>query len=81
MVDTPRPGPLAKFQDSIGVVTTEKMKPTGRQTSQSKPFERNPGALTDSGLDVETKIFSASGRGRTFFLTSLFIELIETFRA
>jgi hypothetical protein len=30
---------------------------------------------TDSGLDLETKIFSTSGRGRTFFLTSLFIEL------
>jgi hypothetical protein len=38
MVDTPRPGPLAKFQDSIGVVTTVKMKPTGRA---DKP-EQNP---------------------------------------
>jgi hypothetical protein len=27
-------------------------------------------------LDLETTIFSASGRGRAFFLTSLFIELI-----
>jgi hypothetical protein len=35
------------------------------------------GTLTGSGLDIETKIFSASGRGGTFFLTSLFIELIE----
>jgi hypothetical protein len=54
------------------------MKPTGRA---NKP-ERNlssaiRGALTDSGLDLETKIFSESGRGRTFFLTSLFIELID----
>ena len=32
---------------------------------------------TDSGLDLETKIFSTSGRGKTFFLTSLFIELIN----
>ena len=32
---------------------------------------------TDSGLDLETKIFSTSGRGKTFFLTSLFIELID----
>jgi hypothetical protein len=32
---------------------------------------------TDSGLDLETKIFSPSGRGKTFFLTSLFIELID----
>jgi hypothetical protein len=37
------------------------------------------GTLTGSGLDLETKIFSASGRGRTFFLTSLFIELIEPY--
>src|ERR1035437_3216920 len=36
------------------------------------PFYR-----TESGLDLETKIFSASGRGRTFFLTSLFIELTD----
>ncbi len=28
------------------------------------------------GLEIETKT-SPSGRGRTFFLTSLFIELIE----
>jgi len=33
-------------------------------------------ALTVSGLDLEKKIFSASGRGGAFFLTSLFIELI-----
>ncbi len=32
--------------------------------------------MTDSGLDLETKTFSPSGRGRGFFLTSLFIELI-----
>jgi hypothetical protein len=35
------------------------------------------GALTVSGLDLEKKIFSASGRGGAFFLASLFIELIE----
>src|SRR5229473_3408211 len=44
-----------------------------RRTLSSK----SRGTLTGSGLDLETKIFSASGRGRTFFLTSLFIELIE----
>jgi hypothetical protein len=37
------------------------------------------GTLTGSGLDLETRIFSASGRGGTFFLTSPFIELIEVF--
>ena len=35
---------------------------------------------TDSGLDLETKIFSTSGRGKTFFLTSLFIELQDQVR-
>src|ERR1700730_4336063 len=35
------------------------------------------GTLTVSGLDLETTIFSSSGRGRSFFLTFLFIELIE----
>jgi len=38
---------------------------------------KSRGTLTDSGLDLETQIFSASGRGRSFFLTSLFIELID----
>ena len=33
---------------------------------------------TDSRLDFETKIFSTSRvEGKTFFLTSLFIELID----
>jgi hypothetical protein len=45
MLDTPRPGPLAKFQDSIGVVTTEKMKPTGRA---DKP-EQNPSSEIGGG--------------------------------
>jgi hypothetical protein len=48
----------------------------GKQ-ARAKPLERNRGALTVSGLDLETKIFSASGRGGGFFLTSLFIELID----
>jgi hypothetical protein len=48
----------------------------GKQ-ARAKPLKRNRGALTVSGLDLETKIFSASGRGRGFFLTSLFIELID----
>jgi hypothetical protein len=54
------------------------MKPTGRanQPEQNLSIESR-GTLTDSGLDLETQIFSASGRGETFFLTSLFIELID----
>jgi len=55
-----------------------KMKPKGmaNQPEQNLSMESG-GTPTESGLEVETKIFSASGRGRTFFLTSLFIELIS----
>jgi hypothetical protein len=35
------------------------------------------GAHPGSGLEIETQIPSPSGRGRSFFLTSLFIELID----
>src|SRR5579864_87520 len=52
-------------------------KPQEGQTVQSKTPQRTGGTHTDSGLEVETKILSSSGRGRSFFLTSLFIELIE----
>ena len=54
------------------------MKPTGRANKPEQNLSNAiGGALTVSGLDLETKIFSASGRGRTFFLTSLFIELFD----
>src|ERR1700694_2831471 len=42
--------------------------------ARAKPLERIGGHTYSSGLDLETKIFSPSGRGGTFFLTSLFIE-------
>src|ERR1700694_1958284 len=45
--------------------------------ARAKPLERIGGHTYSSGLDLETKIFSPSGRGGTFFLTSLFIELTE----
>jgi hypothetical protein len=55
------------------------MKPKGmaKQPEQNLSSQSR-GTLTDSGLDLETQIFSASGRGRGFFLTSLFIELIDS---
>jgi hypothetical protein len=57
----------------------ELLEKTGRHGALElgNPLERIGGTLTGSGLDLETKIFSASGRGETFFLTSLFIELNE----
>jgi kynureninase len=54
------------------------MKPKGMANQpEQNPSIESRGTPTESGLDVETKVFSASGRGRTFFLTSLFIELID----
>jgi len=53
----------------------------GNQTkgkpSRAKSLSKSGDARTDSGLDIETQVLSSSGRGRSFFLTSLFIELIE----
>jgi hypothetical protein len=50
--------------------------------SGETPYEKwtttnaSPGLRNHSGLDLERKI-SPSGRGGAFFLTSLFIELID----
>jgi len=49
----------------------EKLMRIKRQNLAAKPM--------DSGLDLEKQNLD-SGRGRTFFLTSLFIELIDTVR-
>ena len=49
------------------------------ETSHNELSSESRGTLTGSGLDLETKIFSTSGRGKSFLLTSLFIELIELF--
>jgi len=66
-------------QDSIGVVTTDDESYRNGRQLRSKTSRANREALLQwSGLDLETKIFSPSGRGRTFFLTSLFIELIDS---
>jgi hypothetical protein len=42
---------------------------------RAKPREESRVATIGSGQDLETKIFSASGRGRIFPLTSIFIEI------
>jgi hypothetical protein len=43
--------------------------------ARAKPLDPIGGHTYSSGLDVETKNLLASGRGRAFFLTFLFIEL------
>src|SRR5450432_525345 len=65
-------------QDSIGVVTTGRGKLQEWKTTQKRNLSRKSrGTLTVKWAGSRDKIFSPSGRGRTFFLTSLFIELIE----
>jgi len=50
---------------------------TKGKPSRAKSLSESGDARTDSGLDIETQVLSFSGRGRSFFLTSLLIELIE----
>ena len=65
-------------QDSIGVVTTGRGKLQEWKTTQKQNLSRKSrGTLTVKWAGSRDKIFSVSGRGRTFFLTSLFIELID----
>src|SRR5271156_478952 len=70
MVDTQPPVSLAQLQHSMDGVATQKMKPErkGKPRAKHTPY---------SGLDLETKSSRPSGRGGSFFLTSLFIELID----
>ena len=65
-------------QDSIGVVTTGRGKLQEWKTTQKQNLSRKSrDTLTVKWAGSRDKIFSVSGRGRTFFLTSLFIELID----
>src|SRR5450755_2357354 len=65
-------------QDSIGVVITGRSKLQEWKTTQKQNLSRKSrGTLTVKWAGSRDKIFSPSGRGRTFFLTSLFIELID----
>ena len=68
------PARLRSLLDPIGIVTNGKGSREG-QTVQSKPRAIG-GTYFDSGLEIKTS-HSPSGPGRSFFLTSLFIELIE----
>src|SRR5450631_4498267 len=54
------------------------MEATGTEATQKRNLSRKSrGTLTVKWAGSRDKIFSPSGRGRTFFLTSLFIELID----
>jgi hypothetical protein len=70
---------LPSFKTRLGSSPPEdKSHEIGKQT-KTDLSSKSRGTLTGTGLDLKTKIFSASGRGRTFFLTSLFIERIGHF--
>src|ERR1019366_5697343 len=59
-------------QDSIGVVTTGRGKLQEWKTTQKQNLSRKSrGTLTVKWAGSRDKIFSPSGRERTFFLTSL----------
>src|SRR5882757_10633276 len=78
MVDTQIPGPACPSLRLDRRRHHRKMKATDMANKPQRTLSsESRGTLTGSGLDLETKIFSASGRGGNFFLTSLFIELIE----
>jgi hypothetical protein len=68
-------GPLAQFQDSIGVVTPEDETHGKGKKARAKPRREIGGIYSQWAGCRERNL--ASGRGRIFFLTSLFIELIE----
>jgi hypothetical protein len=38
------------------------------EQARAKPLERSRGIFSNSGLDIETKHFSATGRRRSFFV-------------
>ncbi len=71
MVATETLVPLAASFKLDGIATINRGPSENGQQSQTSSGKRN-----QSGLDLEKRI-SLSGRGRSFFLTSLFIELIE----
>ena len=76
MVDVSRPVSLAKSQDSMASSRPEdEPRERPNTTNQSHTRRSNRGAR-NSGLDLQATS-CRSGRGRTFFLTSLFIELID----
>src|ERR1035438_5742396 len=65
-------------QDSIGVVTTGRGKLQEWKTTQKQNLSRRSrGTLTVKWAGSRDKILSPSGRGRTFFLTFLFIEPVR----
>jgi hypothetical protein len=74
MVDTPRPSPLAKFQDSIGVVIDWKNETCGMAKTSHKTEETH---LQTVGWISRPKSSRPPVKAELFFLTSLFTELID----
>jgi hypothetical protein len=65
---------LRNLLDSIAIVATGRESHKKGKPSRAKPLsESGGGTPIHSGLEIKAT-HSLSGRGRTFFLTSLFIE-------
>jgi hypothetical protein len=71
MVDTEAPLSLAALSNSMALHHRQR-----KLTRMGEQAKTSPGKPNYSGLDLEKGI-STSGRGESFFLTSLFIELID----
>src|SRR5258707_3916988 len=78
MVDTQMPGPLAKSKTRLASSPLEDESHGNGKQAPTNLSSESRGTLTGSGLDLETKIFSASGRGGNFFLDIPFYRTQRT---
>jgi hypothetical protein len=59
---------LAKFQESTALAPLENEPKETEEQSREEPLEQSRDIPAGSGLDIETKNFSATARGRSFFV-------------
>jgi hypothetical protein len=59
---------LPSFKNRRALSPRENETKGTEQQARAKPLERSSGTSANSGLDIETKNFSATGRGRSFFV-------------
>jgi hypothetical protein len=77
MVDTQLPDSRPSFKTRLAWSPPEdETCGTGKQT-RAKPLDRKREDLSDSGLDLETKIFRPPVEGEVFSWQSLFIERLD----
>jgi hypothetical protein len=59
---------LPSFKDRPAQSPRENETKGTEEQSREEPLERSRGLSANSGLDIETKIFSATSRRRSFFV-------------